>query len=157
MSTPKSGDRIIMKLNGGGYDFFTVSESGERVPSGGEDFSDDLRQAYEIARHGLDDESKVWLCEEDTPKELEAISDLNWPSFFNQQPETRELFFTLRRDGNHYQCDLITRGEQSWSVELFKNGKYDHGLGPSFGTREEAIDAAENEREAIHRGELDGW
>jgi hypothetical protein len=157
MTAPKSGDRIIMKLNDGGYDFFTVSHSGERVPSGGEDFSDDLRQAYEIARNGLDDKSQVWLCEQDTPNELEAISDLNWPSFFNQQPETRELCFTLRRDGHHYQCDLINRGERSWSVELFKNGKYDHGLGPSFDTREEAIEAAESERDAINRGELDGW
>jgi hypothetical protein len=157
MSTPKSGDRIIMKLNDGGYEFFTVGESGERVPSGSRDDSDDLRRAYEIARNGLDDESMVWLCEEDTPDDLEAISDLNWPSFFNQQPETRELFFTLRRDGNHYQCDLINRGAQSWSVELFKNGTFDHGLGLSFDTREEAIAAAESERDAINRGELDGW
>jgi hypothetical protein len=70
--------------------------------------------------------------------------------------ESRQVWFTLQRGTDQFRCELVRRNE-GWFAELFKNGAYDHRIGGPFEAKEEATEAAETERAAIDRGEMDGW
>jgi hypothetical protein len=76
---------------------------------------------------------------------------------FKKLQETRLPYFDFRRGGNQFRCDLIDRGDETWFVELFKNGVFDHHIGGPFGTPEAAKEEADKERHAIDRGEMDDW
>ena len=88
--------------------------------------------------------------------EVMLAASIDLPMFKKPQ-ETRAPYFDFRRAGNHFRCDLITRGEETWFVELFKNDVFDHHVGGPFDTPDAAKQEADKERDAIERGELDDW
>ena len=72
MNQAKSGDRIILERNDGGFDLCTVSRSGLRLPSPRQNFRGTIDQVIQMARLGLHG-GTVWTCKEDTPDELLPI------------------------------------------------------------------------------------
>jgi hypothetical protein len=77
------------------------------------------------------------------------------PDGYGPGQEIQESYFEIDRGRDRFTCVLVARGDE-WSAQLFKNEVFDHHVGP-FESREEACSAADVERAAIDRGELDGW
>jgi hypothetical protein len=98
-----------------------------------------------------------YLLEERSKRSIgTGIAGLEPMTIYTPVPEVRQPLFTVERGGDRFQCDVVHRGD-GWFVELLKNGVCDHLVGGPFDAPETAKEEAEKEREAINRGEMDGW